>query len=259
MLQRSLSALGAVKQISFLGVGPGGYDIYRVKFTQGQAGFRLFPAPDGRLEDVNFEPFGDGRPGGMAGCTGELTNIASSSVPIKLTLINRSGNEVQLFWLSPVGERVPYGAIENDGSLVTWSPVDRPYVIADSAGQCRNILLPGETTRIHVIEPIDGPAAPRATPLPGSREALIRHIEAVRRGEPDLDQMTPEAAAKTRLYLSQHQELLTRLGALEELQFRSVIPGGTDLYTARFANGSVTWQIGMLADGRIGTVGPGPR
>ena len=69
----------------------------------------------------------------------------------------------------------------------------------------------------------------------------------------------PEAAAKMHLNLSQHQDLLTRLGALEELQFRGVIPGGTDLYTAKFANGSVTWQIGMLADGRIGTVGPGPK
>ena len=259
MLQRSLSALGAVKQIDFLGVGPGGYDIYRAKFVQGQAGFRLFPAPDGRLEDVNFEPFGDGRPGGMVSCTEELTNIVSSAVPIRLTLINRSGDEVQLFWLSPTGERVPYGTIENDASLLIWSPVDRPFVIADTTGQCRNILLPGETTRVHVIEPMNAPAALRATPLPGSREALARHIEAVRRGAPDFDQMTPEAAAKMRLNLAQHQDLLTRLGALEELQFRGVIPGGTDLYTAKFANGSVTWQIGMLADGRIGSVGPGPR
>jgi BlaR1 peptidase M56 len=259
MFHRSLPTLGAVEQFIFRGVGPGGYDVYTVKFARGQADFRISPAADGRLEDANFYPVGDGRPGGVASCTEESTlKVPSGSVPIKLLLINRSGGEVQVFWRNPAGRRVPYGTIENDASMRIWSPVDRPYVIADPAGRCRDILLPGEATRVHVIEPPGVSAVPRATPLPGSREALARHIDAVRHGAPDYNRMTPEVAAETRLYLTLQQALLARLGTLQQLLFSGVSLAGNDIYTARFANGSVTWQIGLLEGGRIAAVGPGP-
>jgi BlaR1 peptidase M56 len=259
MIRRWLPTLGAVEQLAFYGVGPGGYDIYIVKFAQGWVDFRLYPAPDGKLEDLNFTPVGDGRPGRIAACAEEITlKVASSPVPIRLLLINRSGAEVRLFWLNGEGERVPYATIENDASMPIWNPVDRPYVIADSAGRCRDILLPGEMTRVHVITPIGVSSEPRTTPLPGSREALARHIDAVRRGAPDYDQMTAEVAAQMRLSLPLQQALLERLGALQELAFRGVSLAGNDLYTASFANGSVTWQIGLLDGGRIGAVAPGP-
>lgn len=259
MFHRSLPTLGAVEQIVFRGVGPGGYDVYTVKFAKGQGDFRISPAADGRLEDVNFYPVGDGRPGGLVACAEESTlEVPSSSVPIKLLLINRSGGEVQVFWRNPAGKRVPYGTIENDASMRIWSLVDRPYVITDPAGRCRDILLPGEATRVHVIEPLGVSAVPRATPLPGSREALARHIDAVRRGAPDYNRMTVEVAAQTRLYLTLQQALLARLGTLQELLFSRVSLAGNDTYTARFANGSVTWQIGLLDGGRIGAVEPGP-
>jgi hypothetical protein len=259
MFHRSLPTLGAVEQIVFRGVGPGGYDVYTVKFAKGRADFRIYPAADGRLEDVNFYPVGDGRPGGLAACTEESTlKVASSSAPIKLLLINRSGVEAQLFWLNAAGKRVPYGTIENDASMRIWSLVDRPYVIADPAGRCRDIILPGEATRVHVIEPLGVSVVPRTTPLPGSPEALARHIDAVRHGAPDYSRMTAEVAAETRLYLTLQQALLARLGTLQELLFSGVSLAGNDMYTARFANGSVTWQIGLLDGGRIGAVGPGP-
>jgi len=259
MFQRALPALGAVEQEVFRGVGPGGYDIYTVKFAKGEADFSLYPAADGKLEDFNLNPAGDGRPGGLAACSdGSALKTAPSSVPIKLSLINRSGAEIRLFWINADGARVPYGTIENDASVPIWTPVDRPYVIADRTGRCRDILLPGEATRIHVIEPVGASVVPRTSPLPGSREALARHIDAVRSGIPDYDQMTPEVAARVRLFLSQQQSLLARLGTLQELAFRGVSRAGNDLYTARFANGSVTWQIGLLDGGRIGAVAPGP-
>ena len=109
-----------------------------------------------------------------------------------------------------------------------------------------------------MIAPIGVSSAPRTTPLPGSREALARHLDAVRRGAPDYDQMTTEVAAQMRLSLPLQQPLLARLGALQQLAFRGVSLAGNDLYTASFANGSVTWQIGLLDGGRIGAVAPGP-
>jgi len=259
MLNKSLSTLGAVEQRVFRGVGPGGYDVYSVKFAHGRADFRLYPAPDGRLEDFNINPMGDGRPGRIAACTEESAlKVASGSVPIRLVLINRSGAEVRVFSFDADGMRVPYGTIGNDATMRIWSAVDRPYVIADPDGKCRDILLPGEATRFHVIEPIGVASVPRATPLPGSRDVLARHIDAVRRGVPDYDQMTAEVAAEMRLSLPLQQVLLARLGTLQELRFRGVSAAGNDLYTARFANGSVTWQIGLLDRDRIGAVSPGP-
>lgn len=48
------------------------------------------------------------------------------------------------------------------------------------------------------------------TPVPGSDEALQQHIEAVRRGLPDYERMTPEAAARTRELLQRQQAILSQ-------------------------------------------------
>ena len=45
-------ALGAIESIFFRGVGPGGYDIYGVKFVNGFAELRLLLGADGKAEDV---------------------------------------------------------------------------------------------------------------------------------------------------------------------------------------------------------------
>ena len=47
-LHAMFAALGAVEQIFFRGVGPGGYDIYGVKFAKGSA--EIPPAAGGRRQ-----------------------------------------------------------------------------------------------------------------------------------------------------------------------------------------------------------------
>jgi hypothetical protein len=255
----SLAALGDVKQVVFRGVGPGGYDVYGVKFAGGSADFRIYVAADGRLEDVNFYPGGDGKPGGVVECALEPRLKSSpATVPIRLSLINRSGSEVQLSWLNAAGRRVPSEVIENDATTHIWTDVGRPYLVADRDGECREIILPGEATRFHVIEPAGISAMPRVAPVPGSDGALAQFIDGVRRGAPNYDRMTPEVAARTRLNLAIQQAILARLGALQDLVFRGVSQSGNDIYTARFGNGSVAWQIGLLDGGRIGSVAAGP-
>ena len=64
--RRCSKAFGAVESIFFRGVGPGGYDIYGVKFANGVAEFRILLAADGKAEDVIFRPDGDEAPGGIA-------------------------------------------------------------------------------------------------------------------------------------------------------------------------------------------------
>ena len=51
------------KSIFFRGVGPGGYDIYGVKFANGFAEIRLLLGADGKADDVIFRPDGNDAPG----------------------------------------------------------------------------------------------------------------------------------------------------------------------------------------------------
>jgi hypothetical protein len=85
----------------------------------------------------------------------------------------------------------------------------------------------------------------------GSEAALRKLIEGLRAGKPDYDGMSAGLAAATRQQLSQMQASLQQLGALESLAFQEVGPGGADVYTAKFAKGSLEYRIWMSPDGKI--------
>ena len=55
-LQSMIAALGPVQSITLKGVGPGGADIYRVKFEKGSLDFRIWLDPDGKVDSANFRP-----------------------------------------------------------------------------------------------------------------------------------------------------------------------------------------------------------
>jgi CubicO group peptidase (beta-lactamase class C family) len=55
-IQANIIRLGAVKTISFKGVGPAGADIYEVKFENGSLEYRIFVAADGKIEGANMRP-----------------------------------------------------------------------------------------------------------------------------------------------------------------------------------------------------------
>jgi beta-lactamase regulating signal transducer with metallopeptidase domain len=262
-LQSMLGALGALQSLFFRGVGPFGLDIYGGKFANGLAELRIDLATDGTVADFNFRLDGDGTPGGVAACALEPTlHAAPNAAPITLSLTNRSGADLRLFWLDQAGRRQSQGTLANSASIDMPTSVIRPLVIADQTGQCREIVLPGQLTRFYAVQagaPPPGPSAvPRAAPIPGSDEALQRHIEGLSRGAPDYASMTPEAATATRQQLPQQQAILDTLGAVQAMLFRGVSPGGSDVYMVRFANGSAIWQIEIVDDGRIAAVVLGP-
>ena len=70
-LQAMFKVFGAVKSIFFRGVGPGGYDIYGVKFVNGVAEFRILLGVDDKVDDVIFRPDGNNMPGGIVACSEE--------------------------------------------------------------------------------------------------------------------------------------------------------------------------------------------
>ena len=156
---------GAVESIFFRGVGPGGYDIYGVKFANGLAELRLLIGADGTVEDLTFRPDGDDTPGGIASCAEEASlKSAEDTAPIKLLVFNNSGAEVTLFSVDFAGHRTRYGSIGNEmtGSILTY--VARPWIIADAAGKCLEIVWPGQRTRYFAVEASQqGEEAARAT------------------------------------------------------------------------------------------------
>jgi hypothetical protein len=263
-LRAMLTALGAPESIFFRGVGPGGYDIYGAKFANGFAEFRLLMGADGTIEDMVFRPDGDDKPGAFAACADESTlRSASGTAPIRLVLYNARGADIQLFELDAEGRRMPYGTVGDDRSAAIQTYVGRPWVVADASGQCLDVVLPGQRTRFLAVQPAQAgeshAASRRSTPLPGSEDALRRYIDALGRGEPNYDQMTPEVAVWTRQQLLLHQAILAKLGTLRAMSFRGVTQLGNDVYMVHFANGTAEWRIGLVKEGKIGRIALGPQ
>ena len=55
-LQSTITDLGAIQSVSFKGVGPGGADIYQVKFEKGALECRISLGPDGKVEGAGIRP-----------------------------------------------------------------------------------------------------------------------------------------------------------------------------------------------------------
>jgi beta-lactamase regulating signal transducer with metallopeptidase domain len=264
-LRAMLAAFGPLQSVFFRGVGAGGYDIYGAQFASGSAEFRLSVRADGTTDDITFRPHGDETPGDVVACAQEPTlQPAPGTAPIKLILFNASGAEVQLFGLDPDGKRKARGSIGEDRTRQLLTYVGRPLIVADAAGQCLEILLPGMHTRFHLVQsarPVGRPAwlTRRLAPRPGSEEALRQHIDAVRRGRPQYERMTEEVAADTREQLLLEQAILARLGPVRAMSFRTATLLDSDLYMVQFANGSAEWRIRLVKDGKIGGLALGPQ
>jgi CubicO group peptidase (beta-lactamase class C family) len=55
-LKETILQLGTLNSVTFKGVGPGGRDIYEVKFEKGLTEWRIGLMPDGKIEGIGFRP-----------------------------------------------------------------------------------------------------------------------------------------------------------------------------------------------------------
>jgi CubicO group peptidase (beta-lactamase class C family) len=55
-LQSTVTQLGTIQSVTFNGVGPAGPDIYQVKFENGSLEYRIWLAPDGKVESASVRP-----------------------------------------------------------------------------------------------------------------------------------------------------------------------------------------------------------
>jgi hypothetical protein len=263
-LRAMLTALGAVESVFFRGVGPGGYDIYGAKFAAGFAEFRVRLTADGNIEDIVFRPDGDGTPGGVLTCAEQTLTQAPQTVPIELLLYNESGADIRAFIVENDGSRSREFTLGDDRSTRFLARVGQPWVITDASGECLEIVMPGQRTRFLTItadarEQAARPEPQRRSPLPGGEQALTEYIDALGRGAPKYDDMTPQVAAYTRQQLLLNRAVLAKLGTFRGMSFRAVTPTGNDLYIAHFTNGSAEWRIGLVKEDKIGRIALGPQ
>jgi hypothetical protein len=96
------------------------------------------------------------------------------------------------------------------------------------------------------------------TPVPGGEAVVRRLIEEIRTGKPNFDLMSGGLANTTRQQLPQLQSSIVALGALQSVVFKGVGPGGADIYTCKFENGSIEYRIWLGADGKLESAGVRP-
>jgi Glyoxalase superfamily protein len=134
--------------------------------------------------------------------------------------------------------------------------------------------MPKSEASPHATAPIESlPSASNAdriamsstTPSPGTEAWLRRYIDAMQRGQPNYDEMTPELAAANRAQLLRSGRLMQSLGALQWLTFRAKDPSRTeragqlsltthsvDIFDAAFEKRRAEFIIGPLtAEGKV--------
>jgi hypothetical protein len=95
----------------------------------------------------------------------------------------------------------------------------------------------------------------RTTPLPGGAEAVRRVIEAIARGAPNYDLMSPDAANAIRAQLRTLQVDISKLGAIKTVTFNGIGQyDSLDVYDLTLANGAVQCGIFVSPDGRIASI-----
>jgi hypothetical protein len=268
-LRDQLTKLGPLQSLSFRGVILAGFDMYDAKFADGLAKITIEVGSDGKLDRANVMAESYGTPGAVIDCAqeGTLKSQVNTSLPIMVTIVNRTGGDINLFNISASGDRYstsigPQPPITDGRSIPRNASATAPLVVTDGAGACLEIIMPGDSTRTVVIRPkgvLPRSVGGRAVPLPGSEGVLRQYIDEVRRGAPDYQQMTPWAADAARGTLRAQQAILAKLGTVQAVTFAGIGPTEDDIYQVRFDNGAAEWRIDLAPDGKIRRIALGPQ
>jgi CubicO group peptidase (beta-lactamase class C family) len=85
----------------------------------------------------------------------------------------------------------------------------------------------------------------------GTETALRRSLEALARGAPEYERMTPALSALVRQQAPSLAPVVAAWGPIQSLEYKGVTPKGADIYAVHFAHASVEVHIALDADGRI--------
>ena len=76
-------------------------------------------------------------------------------------------------------------------------------------------------------------------------------IDEMQRKQPTYERMTPAFAEVARPQAEHVEGLIGGLGTLQSITFKSVGPGGFDIYEVKFEHGSLDWRILLDTDGKV--------
>jgi hypothetical protein len=146
-----LTKLGPLQSLSFRGVMLAGEtDTYDATFANGRARIMINLGQDGKLDRANMQAERVGPPGAIIDCAqeGTLKSQVGTSGQITMTVVNRSGGDINLFDISPSGDRYstaigPRPPMVDGQSTQRWGGPTNPVVVTDGAGACLEIVLPG--------------------------------------------------------------------------------------------------------------------
>ncbi len=146
---------------------------------------------------------------------------------------------------------VPYAR----GSGATWEGAGvKPDIVAPSANALKVALQ-----RLG-LKPASGDIGalsqarvftPRSTPTRGGEAAIRQMIAEIRRDDPRYDRMNEVMAKALRERLPTLHKMLTSLGAIKSIRFAEINWMYGDIYSVKFANGSVYWAIALDPRGKI--------
>ena len=88
-------------------------------------------------------------------------------------------------------------------------------------------------------------------PFPGSEVVIRAQIDELQRKQPNYERMTPEFAEVARPQAEHVEGLIGGLGTLQSITFKSVGPGGFDIYEVKFEHGSLDWRILLDTDEKV--------
>lgn len=89
-------------------------------------------------------------------------------------------------------------------------------------------------------------------PSAGTEDALRLQIVAFQKGKPNYDAMAPSLASVIHRNAEMVIALIQKQGGLKSLKFRQVLPGGANVYDAKFELGEMEWVIAPLTeDGKV--------
>ena len=259
--KQTLARLGDVESLHSRGVNLSDMEVFDVKFSNGSAVWMISLGKDRKIRGSVFHLAGDATPGAILACSAEagLKGIENTA-PIRMNFVNRSGDVIEAFALTPEGKRKSQGRIEDAGVMTEQTTVGSPWVVADSTGNCLQIILPGQATRNVIVHPARAAGASASLPLLEKHSAadgervLREYVERILGDDPALY----KEAELTGYYLGVLHELLRQFGQLKAISFKGMGPEGLDVYHLEFADGSTDVRMALRQDGRIGSLQIGP-
>ncbi len=114
------------------------------------------------------------------------------------------------------------------------------------SGPMRQRLAVGHSADLVTVSSWDIPNLAGAGALRSSANDLLAFLAGLM-GYSD----TPALAEIARPQMPYAEDLIAGLASLKSVEFKGVGPGGSDIYSVKFEQGSLEWRIFLDADGKV--------